>query len=149
LASIQEELNSTTLDETSAPEPSNFSEVDDIGQRGVETPSPEVMISDMACLLDSALRKLIGIRRISAGLRIVKSTQAHSLIDIAPAVWDLQYLQVEYCPECLLELTDSNGRLWQCTHKSFRQSLLVWLDSKTLDLTVFAKNWISFPLHAQ
>ncbi|KAK4111253.1 hypothetical protein N656DRAFT_712159 [Canariomyces notabilis] len=47
----------------------------------------------MACLLDSALRKLIGIRRISAGVRIVKSTQAHSLIDIAPAVWDLQYLQ--------------------------------------------------------
>ncbi|KXX82043.1 hypothetical protein MMYC01_200944 [Madurella mycetomatis] len=47
----------------------------------------------MACLLDLALRKLVGSGRMSLKDKTTKSTQPHSLIDIAPAVWNLRYLQ--------------------------------------------------------
>jgi hypothetical protein len=51
-------------------------------------------IADMASLLDLALRKVIGVRGSSPGFRTLKGTSLPTLIDIAPAVWDLQYLQV-------------------------------------------------------
>ncbi|KAK4038692.1 hypothetical protein C8A01DRAFT_47716 [Parachaetomium inaequale] len=47
----------------------------------------------MACLLDFAFRKLIGVKGACPGMRTIKNTALPSLIDIAPAVWDLQYLQ--------------------------------------------------------
>ncbi|KAK4241061.1 hypothetical protein C8A03DRAFT_12617 [Achaetomium macrosporum] len=47
----------------------------------------------MGRLLDFALRKLIGVKGVLPGMKILKRMTAPSLIDIAPAVWDLQYLQ--------------------------------------------------------
>ena len=54
---------------------------------------PGAMVAEMACLLDFAFRKLIGVKKASQGLKTVKITQSPLLIDIAPAVWNLQYLQ--------------------------------------------------------
>ncbi|KAK3898491.1 hypothetical protein C8A05DRAFT_47215 [Staphylotrichum tortipilum] len=48
----------------------------------------------MACLLDFALRKLVGFKGICPGMRTVRGKRSPSLIEIAPAVWDLQYLQM-------------------------------------------------------
>ncbi|KAK4162234.1 hypothetical protein QBC43DRAFT_215789, partial [Cladorrhinum sp. PSN259] len=50
-------------------------------------------IAEMAYMLDTALRKLIGVKKASPGVRLIKSTPMPSLIEIAPAVWNLQYLQ--------------------------------------------------------
>ncbi|EAQ86625.1 hypothetical protein CHGG_07878 [Chaetomium globosum CBS 148.51] len=47
----------------------------------------------MACLLDFAFRKLIGVRGTCPGMRTIKNLASPSLTEIAPAVWDLQYLQ--------------------------------------------------------
>ncbi|KAK4101509.1 hypothetical protein N658DRAFT_425720 [Parathielavia hyrcaniae] len=47
----------------------------------------------MACLLDFAFRKLFGIKGAVLGMRTIKSMESPSLIDIAPAVWNLNYLQ--------------------------------------------------------
>ncbi|GAB1313253.1 hypothetical protein MFIFM68171_03463 [Madurella fahalii] len=62
-------------------------------QESTEAFAPEAVIAEMACLLDAALRKLIGDKRTSPKGRAIKNTQPHSLIDIAPAVWNLRYLQ--------------------------------------------------------
>jgi hypothetical protein len=78
-------------------------------------------IADMAHLLDFALRKLIGVKGTSPGLRTIKTMASPSLIDIAPAVWDLQYLQVR--PHVLLsfDLVNCGHRRWQYTHKSYHR----------------------------
>lgn len=67
----------------------------DCQQEDIETLVAEA-IADMACLLDFAFRKLIGVRGISPGMRTIKNLASPSLAEIAPAVWDLQYLQVRY-----------------------------------------------------
>lgn len=51
-------------------------------------------IAEMASLLDFAFGKLVGVRGASPGTRTIKRMETPSLIDIAPTVWDLQYLQV-------------------------------------------------------
>lgn len=49
---------------------------------------------EMGMLLEAALRKLIGVKtRASPGVRVVKTEGIPTLIDIAPAVWNLRYLQ--------------------------------------------------------
>ncbi|KAK3951055.1 hypothetical protein QBC32DRAFT_393383 [Pseudoneurospora amorphoporcata] len=47
----------------------------------------------MALFLDVALRKLLGVKHTSPGVKVTEDTQLPSLIDIAPAVWNLRYLQ--------------------------------------------------------
>lgn len=51
-------------------------------------------------LLDTALRRLIGVRGLSSQYRTQGSRGYIPLIDIAPAVWNLQYLQVRHISEC-------------------------------------------------
>lgn len=51
-------------------------------------------ISDMASLLEFAFRKLVGLKGAATGYRTLKNTVSVSLIELAPAVWNLQYLQV-------------------------------------------------------
>lgn len=68
-------------------------------------------IGDMAHLLDFAFRKLIGVKGSSPGLRTVRSMVSPSLIGIAPAVWDLQYLQARPHVQPSLNLAD-------CGHKT-------------------------------
>lgn len=63
-------------------------------QGSTETFAPEAVVAEMTYLLDLALRKLIGSGRILPKGKTIKSTQPHSLVDIAPAVWNLRYLQV-------------------------------------------------------
>ncbi|KAK4221786.1 hypothetical protein QBC38DRAFT_113049 [Podospora fimiseda] len=50
-------------------------------------------ITEMAHMVDAAFRKLIGTKRASPGIKIIKTTPMPSLVEIAPAVWNLQYLQ--------------------------------------------------------
>lgn len=48
-------------------------------------------------LLDAALRRLIGVgKRAPPGIKTVKKSSAPSLIGVAPAVWNLKYLEVSY-----------------------------------------------------
>lgn len=49
---------------------------------------------EMALLLDAALRKLIGVKHTFPGVKVTEDRQFPSLIEIAPAVWNLRYLQV-------------------------------------------------------
>lgn len=50
---------------------------------------------EMALFLDVALRKLVGVKHNSAGIKVsCEDAQFPSLIEIAPAVWNLRYLQV-------------------------------------------------------
>jgi hypothetical protein len=51
-------------------------------------------IAEMSSVLNYAFRKLIGVKGVIPGMRSLKRMVSPSLIDIAPAVWDLQYLQV-------------------------------------------------------
>ena len=60
-------------------------------------------IGEMACLLDFGFRKLVGVKGAFPGMKTVKSTRSPTLINIAPAVWDLQYLQAR--PHVLLSST--------------------------------------------
>jgi hypothetical protein len=69
-------------------------------------------IADMAHLLDFAFRKLIGVKGSSPGLRTIKSMVSPSLIDIAPAVWDLQYLQVRLDALLSLDFANCDHRRW-------------------------------------
>ncbi|KAL0470683.1 hypothetical protein QR685DRAFT_261364 [Neurospora intermedia] len=48
---------------------------------------------EMALLLDAALRKLIGVKHTFPGVKVTEDRQSPSLIEIAPAVWNLRYLQ--------------------------------------------------------
>jgi len=48
----------------------------------------------LSCLLDTALRILIGVRVSSRLVKVVGPSSCPSLVDIAPAVWNLRHLQV-------------------------------------------------------
>ncbi|KAL1839616.1 hypothetical protein VTJ49DRAFT_1319 [Mycothermus thermophilus] len=66
------------------------------GHYGAEEEDLELLVSDaitdMASLLDFAFRKLIGLKGASPGFKTLKNTASVSLIEVAPAVWNLQYL---------------------------------------------------------
>jgi hypothetical protein len=49
---------------------------------------------DILLLIKVALHKLLGVKRRIGGVRILKASTSPSLIDIAPAVWNLRYLRV-------------------------------------------------------
>lgn len=90
--------------------PSQFGPGHDNGeQEDLESLVSEA-IAEMSHLLDFAFRKLIGLKGSSPGLRMVKSMVSPSLIDIAPAVWDLRYLQARYHVQLLLNLADWGHR---------------------------------------
>jgi len=55
----------------------------------------------MSVLLETALRKMVGIRGATPGIRVRKRDGSPSLVDIAPAVWNLRYLQVKHPQEIL------------------------------------------------
>jgi hypothetical protein len=100
-------------------------------------------IAEMACLLDFAFRKLVGIKGTWPGMKTVKRMDSPSLIDIAPAVWDLQYLQVSLHIQVYLSVAYHGYR--QCLHtpKSYRQSLSGLLVSATPGLRAFERSWTS------
>ncbi|KAK1761403.1 hypothetical protein QBC47DRAFT_428862 [Echria macrotheca] len=58
-------------------------------------PGPNLDTSehDLVCLLDAGLRRLIGVRGGTPGVRTSRGKAFPSLVDIAPAVWNLPYLQ--------------------------------------------------------
>jgi len=102
-------------------------------------------IADMACLLDFAFGKLVGIRGASPGMKTIKRTGTPSLIDIAPAVWDLQYLRVSLCIQVQLSIAYHGFRHFLHTPKSSRQSLPGLLVSVTPSLRVFGRSSTSLP----
>lgn len=99
-AVAHEEGISTTIvsasTSTSMPEPYQSYHL----QENEQSFSPEAMLADMNCLLDFAFRKIIGVKTSSSGIRTVKGLSSPSLVDIAPAVWNLQYLQVRMSRPC-------------------------------------------------
>jgi hypothetical protein len=80
-------------------------------------------IGDMARLLDFAFRKLIGVRRSFPGARTIKRMTSPSLIDVAPAVWDLGYLQVRAHVQPWLNIADWRHRRCLSMRKSSHRSL--------------------------
>ncbi|KAK4455669.1 hypothetical protein QBC34DRAFT_460682 [Podospora aff. communis PSN243] len=48
----------------------------------------------MSLFVEAGLRKLIGVRGPSAGIRVTRRDKSPSLIEIAPAVWNIRYLQL-------------------------------------------------------
>ncbi|KAK0651435.1 hypothetical protein B0T16DRAFT_453900 [Cercophora newfieldiana] len=56
-------------------------------------PTQDGGTAEMTMLLEVALRKLIGIRGVSPGIKTAKRGESVPLIDIAPAVWNQRYLQ--------------------------------------------------------
>ncbi|KAK3304314.1 uncharacterized protein B0T15DRAFT_236431 [Chaetomium strumarium] len=89
----QEEINDAISDSSSTPDSSIASSLGESGREDQEPLGPEDVVFEMGRLLDFALRKLIGVKGLSPGMKIIKRLAAPSLTDIAPAVWDLQYLQ--------------------------------------------------------
>ena len=89
----QEETNNVALDLSSTSHSQSEPSHDDHEREDTELLVSEA-IGEMACLLDFAFRKLVGVKGASPGMRTIKSMRSPTLINIAPAVWDLQYLQV-------------------------------------------------------
>lgn len=58
------------------------------------THDPEDWIADIPVLVSVALYRLIGVKKAMQGVRTTKNITSVPLIDIAPAVWNLRYLQV-------------------------------------------------------
>ena len=98
-------------------------------------------IADMTHLLDFAFRKLIGVKGSSPGLRTIKSVVSPSLIDIAPAVWDLQYLQVTLDVLLALDLANCGHRRWQYTRKLYHRLVQELPDWETLGLQASERKW--------
>lgn len=48
---------------------------------------------DVSLLVKAALNKLLGVKKITPGVRVARDLAGPSLIDIAPAVWNIRYLQ--------------------------------------------------------
>ena len=64
---------------------------------GTHVPSISSQLSadtGLSCLLDTALRMLIGVRVSSRWVKVVEPLSCPSLVEIAPAVWNLRHLQV-------------------------------------------------------
>lgn len=49
---------------------------------------------DVALMVRTAFYKLLGVKKATCGVRVRKDLDGPSLIDIAPAVWNLRYLEV-------------------------------------------------------
>ncbi|KAK4154257.1 hypothetical protein C8A00DRAFT_42920 [Chaetomidium leptoderma] len=78
----------------------------------------------MACLLDFAFRKLIGVRGASPGMRTIKRMVSPSLIGIAPAVWDLRYLQtISVHAHVIPSIAAGIARLGNAQSSSLREKL--------------------------
>jgi hypothetical protein len=92
----QEEINDAISDSSSTPDSS--SSASSPGKPDQEDMGPQDVVFEMGRLLDFALRKLIGVKGLSPGMKMIKKMAAPSLTDIAPAVWDLQYLQARPMP---------------------------------------------------
>lgn len=96
----QEETNIALAGLSAASESSPGLVFSEHGEESLECSLTDgAVVDEMSCLLDFALRKIIGIKGTVPGLRVVKSAASPSLIDIAPAVWDLRYLQVRHHAE--------------------------------------------------
>lgn len=61
-------------------------------------------IREMTTMVDVGLRKLLGVGKGPQGFRTSKSGPSPSLMDIAPSVWNLQYLQARYLPRLVYSL---------------------------------------------
>lgn len=100
----QEEIDGALINPPSSSHPQSGPTPDDPLPEGMGSLEPEAMIEEMASLLDFAFRKLIGVKKAAPGRKLFKITPSPSLIDIAPAVWNLQYLQARisdwYLTEC-------------------------------------------------
>lgn len=59
---------------------------------------PEELRRDVELLLRAALIKILGIKKVTPGVRIVRDLAGPSLMDIAPAVFNIRYLQVCHIP---------------------------------------------------
>ncbi len=88
----QEETNNVVLALPSTSRTQSEPSHDDHEEEDMELLVSEA-IGEMACLLDFGFRKLVGVKGASPGMRTVKRTRSPALVNIAPAVWDLQYLQ--------------------------------------------------------
>jgi hypothetical protein len=49
---------------------------------------------DLVLMVKTAFYKLLGVKKTTCGVRVRKDLDGPSLMDIAPAVWNLRYLQV-------------------------------------------------------
>ncbi|KAK4122693.1 hypothetical protein N657DRAFT_574972 [Parathielavia appendiculata] len=86
----------------------------------------------MACLLDFAFRKLIGIKGAVLGMRTIKSMAAPSLINIAPAVWDLNYLQtMSIHAEVIPWIASGIARLTNARSAALREKLTFLVQRRT------------------
>ncbi|KAH8907072.1 hypothetical protein BR93DRAFT_978564 [Coniochaeta sp. PMI_546] len=56
-------------------------------------PGGEELDADVALMIKAALTKLLGIKKTTRGVRVVTDLPGPSLIDIAPAVFNIRYLQ--------------------------------------------------------
>jgi hypothetical protein len=54
----------------------------------------EGLRGDLVLLIKAAFSKLLGIKKSTQGVRVVRDLPGPSLIDIAPAVFNIRYLQV-------------------------------------------------------
>lgn len=81
--------------------------VEDDGREDEVPPRYAWSIHEMTTLVDVGLRKLLGVGKGPQGFRTSKSGPSPSLMDIAPSVWNLQYLQARHLPRlvCSLLLT--------------------------------------------
>lgn len=59
---------------------------------------PEELRRDLELLLRAALIKMLGLKMTTSGVRVVGDLTGPSLIDIAPAVFNIRYLQVRRIP---------------------------------------------------
>ncbi|KAK0705321.1 hypothetical protein B0H67DRAFT_380205 [Lasiosphaeris hirsuta] len=92
---------------------------------GTTSPSKSRMeIGDMVSLLDVALRRLTGVERVSPGIKTTRSMPSPSLIDIAPGVWNLRYLQsLETHARIIPIIANGMARLTNARSASLREKL--------------------------
>ncbi|KAK3943449.1 hypothetical protein QBC46DRAFT_254129 [Diplogelasinospora grovesii] len=81
-------------------------------------------LEDMAYLLNAALRKLIGVKGLIPGIRTLSSLQSPPLIEIAPAIWNLRYLQLLAAhAQVIKTVAGGVARLRNARSASLRQKL--------------------------
>ncbi|KAK3344099.1 hypothetical protein B0T25DRAFT_615574 [Lasiosphaeria hispida] len=114
----------------------SFRQVGELEQDGLDSASPlkaKVGIGDMVSLLDIALRRLIGVERASPGIKTTRSMPSPSLIDMAPAVWNLRYLQsLETHARIIPTIADGMARLTNARSASLREKLGKFARSRAL-----------------
>lgn len=77
---------------------------EDDGREDEVPPKYAWSIHGMTTLVDVGLRKLLGVGKGPQGFRTSKSGPSPSLMDIAPSVWNLQYLQARRLPRMVYSL---------------------------------------------